>query len=257
MSKYTDLLTNYHAGKPKFFAHVDLSTRPLIDISVATSGLVTAFDVDTAVGSQLDILGKWIGVDRRVAAPISGVFLEWDKERVGWDQGVWLGPYQSTDALTYLSDDVYRVVLKARIGINNWNGQNGTLPDILETALAGTGIKMIIVDNQDMTISVLIVIDDEYLMSEIDRVIFDSGMNRGPFVTPPANYTPSRYDINPIDKLPAEFVFVIRAGLLTVKAAGVRVRETVTPSNGYKFFGFDVENDFIAGFEVGAWGENF
>jgi hypothetical protein len=27
------------------------------------------------------------------------------------------------------------VVLKARIGINNWNGQNGTLPDILETAL--------------------------------------------------------------------------------------------------------------------------
>lgn len=257
MSKYTDLITNYHAGKPKFFDHIDLSTRPLIDVSSATSGLVAAFDVDTAVGEQLDILGRWIGVDRTVAAPISGVFLEWDKERVGWDQGVWLGPYQSTDALTYLSDDVYRVVLKARIGINNWNGQNGTLPDILETALAGTGIKMIIVDNQDMSISVLIVIDDEYLMPEIDRLIFDSGMNRGPFVTLPADYVPSRYDINPIDKLPAEFVFVIRAGLLTVKAAGVRVRETVTPSNGYKFFGFDVENDFIAGFETGAWGENF
>lgn len=257
MSKYTDLITNYHAGKHKFFDHVDLSTRPLIDVSAATLGLVAAFDVDTAVGEQLDILGRWIGVDRTVAAPISGVFLEWDKERVGWDQGVWLGPYQSTDALTYLSDDVYRVVLKARIGINNWNGQNGTLPDILETALAGTGIKMIIVDNQDMSISVLIVIDDEYLMSEIDRLIFDSGMNRGPFVTLPVDYAPSRYDINPIDKLPAEFVFVIRAGLLTVKAAGVRVRETVTPSNGYKFFGFDVENDFIAGFETGAWGANF
>ncbi|MGV0456435.1 DUF2612 domain-containing protein, partial [Klebsiella pneumoniae] len=26
MSKYTDRITNYHAGKPKFFAHVDLST---------------------------------------------------------------------------------------------------------------------------------------------------------------------------------------------------------------------------------------
>ncbi len=144
MSKYTDLITNYHAGKPKFVEHVDLSTRPLIDVSTATSGLITAFDVDTAVGDQLDILGKWIGVSRAVAAPITGVFLQWDKERVGWDQGIWLGPYQSTDALTYLSDDVYRVVLKARIGINNWNGQNGTLPDILETALEGTGIKMII-----------------------------------------------------------------------------------------------------------------
>ncbi|HDT6007136.1 DUF2612 domain-containing protein [Klebsiella michiganensis] len=257
MSKYTDLITNYHAGKPKYVAHVDLSTRPLIDVSAATSGLVAAFDVDTAVGNQLDILGKWIGIDRTVAAPISGVFLEWDKERVGWDQGVWLGPYQSTDELTYLSDDVYRIVLKARIGINNWNGQNGTLPDILETALAGTGIKMIILDNQDMSISVLIVIDEEYLMSVTDRLIFDSGMNRGPLITLPADYVPSRYDINPIDKLPAEFVFVIRAGLLTVKAAGVRVREVVTPSNGYKFFGFDVENEYMAGFETGAWGENF
>ncbi|WP_195605919.1 DUF2612 domain-containing protein [Klebsiella oxytoca] len=257
MSKYTDLITNYHAGKQKYVEHVDLSTRPLIDVSASIAKLVAAFDVDTAIGTQLDILGKWIGVARTVAAPISGVFLEWDKERVGWDQGVWLGPYQSTDELTYLSDDIYRIVLKARIGINNWNGQNETLPDILETALAGTGIKMIILDNQDMTISVLIVIDEEYLMSITDRLIFDSGMNHGPLVALPADYVPSRYDINPIDKLPAEFVFVIRAGLLTVKAAGVRVRETVTPSNGYKFFGFDVDNDYIAGFETGAWGENF
>lgn len=30
MSKYTDLITNYHATKPRFFDHVDLSTRPLI-----------------------------------------------------------------------------------------------------------------------------------------------------------------------------------------------------------------------------------
>lgn len=255
MSKYTELISNYHAGKPKFVKHVDLSTRPLIDVSGSVSGLISAFDIDTGVGAQLDILGKWIGVARTVAAPISGVFLEWDKERVGWDQGIWLGPYQSSDAITYLSDDVYRVVLKARVGINNWNGQNGTLPDILETALAGTGIKMIILDNQDMTISVLIVIDSEYLMSVTDRLIFDSGMNRGPFISLPDDYTPSRYDINPIDKLPAEFVFVVRAGLLTVKASGVRVRETVTPSNGYKFFGFDVENDYIAGFESGAWGQ--
>ncbi|HIE4716398.1 TPA: DUF2612 domain-containing protein [Klebsiella pneumoniae] len=234
MSKYTDLITSYHAGKPKFFDHVDLSTRPLIDVSAATAGLITAFDVDTAVDDQLDILGKWIGVSRAVAAPI-----------------------QSTDALTYLSDDVYRVVLKARIGINNWNGQNGTLPDILETALEGTGIKMIILDNQDMSISVLIVVDDEYIIPNIDRLIFDSAINHGPFIPLPEGYEPSRYDINPIDKLPAEFVFVIRAGLLTVKAAGVRIRETITPSNGYKFFGFDADNDYIAGFDAGAWGETF
>lgn len=90
MSKYTDLITNYHAGKPKFVDHVDLSTRPLIDVSAATAGLITAFDVDTAVGDQLDILGEWIGVSRAVAAlslafSSSGIKSEWAGIRVsGW-----------------------------------------------------------------------------------------------------------------------------------------------------------------------------
>lgn len=257
MSKYTELITNYHATKPLFYQHVDLSTRPLIDVSAATGGMLAAFDIDTAVGEQLDILGEWIGRRRSVAAPITGIFLEFDKERVGWDQGIWLGPYDSTDGMVNLSDEVYRIVLKAKIGINAWNGQNESLQGILETALEGTGIQMMILDNQDMSISVLIVVDPEYIISSIDRLIFDSAINRGPQVPLPADYKPSRYDINPIEKLPAEFVFVIRNGLLTVKAAGVRIRETVTPSNGYKFFGFDTETDYIAGFESGAWGEAF
>lgn len=61
MSKYTELITNYHATKPKFLAHVDLMTRPLIDVAAATRGLISAFDIDSAVGVQLDILGLWIG----------------------------------------------------------------------------------------------------------------------------------------------------------------------------------------------------
>ena len=64
MSKYTDRISNYHAGKPKFFAHVDLSTRPLIDISQTMAGMISAFDIDTAVGKQLDISWR---VDRAKA----------------------------------------------------------------------------------------------------------------------------------------------------------------------------------------------
>ncbi|STS80808.1 Uncharacterised protein [Klebsiella pneumoniae] len=30
MSKYTDLITNYHAGKPKFFDHVDFQRGHLL-----------------------------------------------------------------------------------------------------------------------------------------------------------------------------------------------------------------------------------
>ena len=257
MSKYTGLITNYHATKPLFNQHVDLSTRPLIDTGTTLSSMVSAFDIDTATGEQLDILGKWIGVSRSVAAAINGVYFEFDKERLGWDQGIWLSPFDPTDGFINLSDDTYRIVLKARIGINNWNGQNDTLPDIIEMALAGTGIQMITVDNQDMSISILIVVDPEYLMALTDRLIFDSGLNSGPVISLPADYLPSRYEINPIDKLPAEFTFVIRNGLLIVKAAGVRIREIVTPSSGYLFFGFDVENNYIAGFDESGWGVNY
>lgn len=93
MSKYTELITNYHATKPKFLSHVDLMTRPLIDVAAATRGLITAFDIDSAVGVQLDILGLWIGRSRVVSQPISGVYFSWDTDGLGYDQGVWQGPY--------------------------------------------------------------------------------------------------------------------------------------------------------------------
>ncbi len=38
MSKYTELITNYHATKPKFLAHADLMTRPLIDVALPPEG---------------------------------------------------------------------------------------------------------------------------------------------------------------------------------------------------------------------------
>lgn len=72
MSRYTDRITNYHAGKPKFFAHVDLSTRPLSDVSDAMSRLIPDFDIDTAVGVQLDVVGEWVGRSWRVATPVTG-----------------------------------------------------------------------------------------------------------------------------------------------------------------------------------------
>ncbi|WP_267411825.1 DUF2612 domain-containing protein [Pantoea sp. GM_Pan_4] len=222
MSKYTELITNYHAGKPRFVAHVDLSTRPLTDASTAIQGLVTAFDIDSAVGAQLDILGEWIGRTRIVSQPISGVYFSFDTDGLGWDQGIWQGPYDPDAGYTSLSDDTYRIVLKAKIAINNWNGQNDTLPPILETALEGSGLKMQIVDNQDMTISVWVFPEED------------------------------------ISQVSLELIAAIRQGYLTVKAAGVwagdiQTPSIETPSVGNRFFGFDMDNEYIAGFDDGAW----
>ncbi|EPQ1146755.1 DUF2612 domain-containing protein [Citrobacter amalonaticus] len=224
MSKYTELITNYHATKPKFFDHIDLSTRPLIDITTATRGLVSAFDIDTAVGVQLDILGLWIGRSRIVSQPISGVYFSLDIDGLGFDQGVWQGPYDPDSGYTTLSDETYRIILKAKIAINNWDGRNDSLPPILDVALEGSGLKMQIVDNQDMTISI-------WVFPETD-----------------------------ISNVSLELIAAIRQGYLTVKAAGVwggsiEIPAVETPSEGNRFFGFDMDNEYIAGFDDGAWGE--
>lgn len=222
MSKYTDLITNYHSQKPLFVDHIDLITRPLSDVAGAMTALITEFDIDEAIGVQLDILGKWIGRTRVVSQPISGIYFSFDTDGLGFDQGVWQGPYDPDAGFTNLSDDVYRIVLKAKIAINHWNGTNETLPEILDTALAGSGLTMQIVDNQDMTISV-------WGFPETD-----------------------------ISDVSLELIAAIRQGYLTVKAAGVwagdiQTPSVETPSVGNKFFGFDMDNDYIAGFDAGAW----
>ncbi|WP_312740933.1 DUF2612 domain-containing protein [Cedecea neteri] len=222
MSKYTELVTNYHATKPLFLTHVDLSTRPLIDVSNTLGGLIAAFDIDHAVGVQLDTLGLWIGRSRIVSQPIAGVYFSWDTDGLGYDQGVWQGPFDPDSGYTALSDETYRIILKAKIAINNWNGQNDSLPPILDTALAGSGIRMQIVDNQDMTISV-------WVFPEID-----------------------------ISSVSLELIAAIKQGYLTVKAAGVwagsiEIPDVETPSEGNRFFGFDMDNQYISGFDTGAW----
>lgn len=222
MSKYTDLITNYHSQKPLFVNHIDLITRPLTDASNVMTSLITEFDIDEAIGVQLDILGKWIGRTRVVSQPISGIYFSFDTDSLGFDQGVWQGPYDPDAGFTNLSDETYRIILKAKIAINHWNGTNETLPGILDTALAGSGLTMQIVDNQDMTISV-------WVFPETD-----------------------------ISDVSLELIAAIRQGYLTVKAAGVwagdiQTPSVETPSIGNKFFGFDIDNDYIAGFDSGAW----
>lgn len=220
MSKYVDLITSYHASKPLFVQHVDLSTRPLVDAASTMAGMTAAFDIDTAVGVQLDIIGEWVGRSRVVSEPITGVYFSFDTDGLGFEQGVWQGPYDPDSGFTKLSDEVYRVILKAKIAINNWDGTNDSLPDILNTALAGSGLSMQIIDNQDMTISVIVFPETD--IADVSR----------------------------------ELLAAIRQGYLTVKAAGVLAGSIITPSTGTQMFGFDLDNEYFAGFDTGAWETN-
>ncbi|MRT14837.1 DUF2612 domain-containing protein [Enterobacteriaceae bacterium RIT711] len=217
MSKYTELITNYHATKPLFPQHIDLITRPFTDISAVAVDMVRKFDLDTAMGEQLDAVGLWVGRDRNVAVPISNVYFSWDTDGLGWDQGNWQGPYDPDSGFTVLSDDVYRLVLKAQIAINQWDGTVGGLEDLIESVFEGTGIDMQIIDNMDMSITI------------------------------------NAIALNGIANTSAELVAVIKSGELNVKSAGVRVKSLNVIDPAHPLFGFDTTSTAISGFDAGYW----
>lgn len=63
VSYYTGLLIRQYALKPKAIAHVAALVTPTIMDQMPTA-VMNAFTLSTAIGKQLDIIGKYIGVTR-------------------------------------------------------------------------------------------------------------------------------------------------------------------------------------------------
>ncbi|WP_419235768.1 DUF2612 domain-containing protein [Serratia fonticola] len=115
---------------------------------------------------------------------------------------------------TALDDDTYRTIIRAKIAANHWDGTTETLSEVYQKIFPDGKTKIFAVDNFDMTMSVYITGDS------ISQVMKE----------------------------------VIAQGYLDIKPSTVRIKNyTITTVPG-PLFGFDIENDFIAGFESGAWG---
>ncbi|MFK0376494.1 DUF2612 domain-containing protein [Pandoraea sp. NPDC090278] len=122
ITDYTGKITSEHADKPRYAAMVLAVTQCFVDVQNALASLPTNFDLDSAVGVQLDAIGLWVGVSRNIKAPLAGVYFSFDIKGVGFDQGVWRGPFDPDTGVVALDDDTYRLVLRARIGANHWDG---------------------------------------------------------------------------------------------------------------------------------------
>ena len=104
VSDYTGLITSEHADKPKFMAMVAAVAQCAVDQMTLLQSMPTAFDLDAAVGVQLDAVGIWVGLNRNIAVPIDNVYFSWDTAGVGWDQGVWKQPGDPDNGITRMDD---------------------------------------------------------------------------------------------------------------------------------------------------------
>ena len=149
LADYLGLITSWHSDKPRFMNTVAVLTQPLVDAQDLLRQLTADFDLDTAVGVQLDQVGQWIGRTRYIEVPISGVFFSFndgrvtagDSPRTGFNQGIWLGKYQPTDAITAMDDETYRTVLKLQAIANHWDGTLASIADDMDRVFPGIAIQ--------------------------------------------------------------------------------------------------------------------
>jgi hypothetical protein len=121
---YLNLVTSEYQKQPNFNAMLSFMVAVQVQVQALLNSMITIFDLSTPpVGSQLDIIGEWVGVSRNVNIPISGVYFSWDGSNfaVGWDYGTWQ-PSNLPTSITTLPDDAYLNLIQATIAANNWDG---------------------------------------------------------------------------------------------------------------------------------------
>lgn len=214
VANYTALITSWHATRPKFRATIETIAGPFVDLDEKNYSLIHDFDIDYAIGAQLDVVGQWVGRSRSVWQPAPNPWFSLDYPLKGFDKGIWKGPYDLEEIRTDLPDEVYRRVLKSKILLNSWDGTTSSLESIIRIFFDDPETYVFVEDRQDMTIS----------------VCFTGKWPLGLFLLLAENdYLPTR-------------------------SAGVKTYYLVTSIEEAPLFGFDANSDHIAGFDVGAYG---
>jgi hypothetical protein len=152
---YLNVITSEHRDKPNFIAMVQGMSSAVVSIQNVIESMIGLFDVDSAVGDQLDVIGEWVGVSRNVSIPISGVYFSFDGSdpTIGWDNGTWQ-PSNLPSNVTVLPDDTYRVLIRAKIAANAWDGT--TEGAYLIWSQVFPDFEILIQDNEDMSYSLII-----------------------------------------------------------------------------------------------------
>jgi len=210
---YVQLITTEHRSQPHFQAAVRQLVAGFVDGGDVTQSFVSDFDIDSAVGVQLDAIGLWVGISRNLPVPITDVYFSWDSTAsVGWDSGYWRGPFDPETEMSSLPDADYRQLIRAKIAANSWDGTLGSASAIWRVAFNGEQV-IIIQDNQDMSMTV-------------------------GFVGPP---------------MTAVQQALLVGGYLPLKPAGVRVKFFAIPVNDGPLFSWDADSELLSGWDSGSW----
>ena len=213
-SDYLSKITPYHRKKPKFAQTVAISVAPLADLQSLFFGMPAVFDIDLAVGAQLDADGEWVGRSRNIPIPLPSLWFSLDDPIRGVDQGFWWQPYASGISITALGDDEYRRLLYAKRAANAWDGTAGTLQAIYTDFIPGPNSLVFVECRDDLTMNVCV-----------------------------SQQQPSIVD-----------AYILYEDLIPARPAGIKTTYLFPSVNNTSLFGLDVDNAYIGGLDHASWG---
>lgn len=213
---YLELVTMFHRQRPKYMATLAATLQPIVDAYNFIESIPSYFDLDTAIGVQLDVVGQWINLARKIEVPLPDPWFTFGDYKRGWGVGIWFQPFDYDYLATFLDDETYRSILHARILANQWDDGVLGIRTILESFLthADENIELIVDDKQTMEVVVAM-----------------------------TNYIPSSL-----------FLEIFRGSYLPLSPSGVRAYHLVTSVQATQIFGWGLDNNKIGGFGTGAWG---
>lgn len=212
---YAALLSQEHR-KPMLTAWVQVLTEAMNANATILASLPSKFDVQVAVGEQLDFTGEWIGTTRVLDLPASDGYFSWDTANRGWDQAPWF--FASSPILVpyTLDDDHYRMLLFAKIADNMWDGS-------IPSAYA--------VWNQ----------------------FYPNGVPYQFFIQDRENMEAVQGLVGITTPVTPDAIALLRSGRLGLDPVGVNVKYAYIPDVAAPMFAFDLDTPFFKGWGRGQW----
>ena len=227
---YVAKIPPLNAGKPKFAATIATVVSPFADGQSFLNNLSQAFDLDTAIGVQLDSVGQWAGISRKIPIPVTQPWFSWGIRSRGWGQAYWKGPDILGTRLESLDDETYRRLIRAKIAANYSDGSVVQAQAALATYFKAPTFLF----TMDRTVAI--------------------GWRAGT-TNPWSSTSGMDWQIGVAGKLPTVVDLEILAqNLIPVHPLGVNVDVKVTTVDGSPLFGWGINNKYIAGWGRGAWG---
>ena len=239
-----------HQGAPKFVATVALTVDVLARLQVFLASIPDAFDLDLAIGVQLDAVGLRVGITRRVPVPLPDPWFSLDDPLRGLDRGVWKGPYDTGSVLDLLDDDTFRRLIRAKILANRWDGTIAGEQAIFDAYFIDPATQVFV---SDATISAPP--PNYFSLDDPARGLDNSVWAPVGYSLAGSGAADMRMNVGVSGKIPSVVDLAIMAqGLIGAKPAGVTVNYLVTSKNNAPVFGLDADNEYIGGLDHGAWG---